>query len=51
VLQWAHANGCPWDERTCTYGARRGQLEVLQWAHANGCPCHVNTREYAVMRG
>jgi hypothetical protein len=38
VLKWARANGCPWDEQTCSYGAGGGHLEVLQWARANGCP-------------
>jgi hypothetical protein len=38
VLQWAHANDCPWDEYTCTYAAKGGHLEVLQWARVNGCP-------------
>ena len=38
MLQWARANGCPWDEWTCWFAAKGGQLEVLQWAHANGCP-------------
>jgi hypothetical protein len=38
VLQWARANGCPWDAGTCTGAALRGHLEVLQWARANGCP-------------
>jgi len=39
VLQWARANGCPWDKRTCHAAAEVGHLEVLQWACANGCPC------------
>jgi len=30
VLQWARANGCPWDEDTCTSAAQGGHLEVLQ---------------------
>ena len=38
VLQWAHENGCPWNEWTCTEAAKGGHLEVLQWAHQNGCP-------------
>jgi hypothetical protein len=34
VLQWAHANGCPWDEdtiETCECAAKGGHLEVLKW--------------------
>ena len=38
VLQWARANGCPWDEETCAWAAENGHLEVLQWARAHGCP-------------
>ena len=26
VLQWLHANDCPWNERTCMLAARRGHL-------------------------
>jgi hypothetical protein len=37
VLQWARANGCPWDAATCAWAAEGGHLEVLQWARANGC--------------
>ena len=39
----ARANGCSWNERTCTYAAESGHLEVLQWAHANGCPWDKST--------
>jgi hypothetical protein len=38
LLKWAHSQGCPWSEGTCTGAAEGGHLEVLQWAHANGCP-------------
>jgi len=38
VLQWARANGAPWDERTCRDAAEGGHLDVLQWARANGAP-------------
>jgi hypothetical protein len=37
MLQWARANGCPWDESTCSDAALGGHMAVLQWAHANGC--------------
>ena len=36
VLQWAKANGCPWDK--CTYAAANSHLHVLQWGRVNGCP-------------
>jgi hypothetical protein len=38
TLQWARANGCPWDEWTCAHAAIGGHLEMLQWARATGCP-------------
>ena len=37
VLQWARANGCKWNEETCSGVALGGNLELLQWARANGC--------------
>ena len=43
VLQWARANGCPWDEETCREAAEGGHLEVLQWARANGAPWNEGT--------
>ena len=45
VLQWARANGCPWDEWTCHNAAAGGHLEVLRWAHANECPCDVDMHD------
>ncbi len=38
MLQWARANGCPWDAIVCRVAACTGRLEVLQWLRANGCP-------------
>ena len=38
MLQWARANGCEWNEGTCSAAAKGGHLEVMQWARANGCP-------------
>ena len=38
VLQWARANGCPWDETTCEAAVARGHLDVVQWAKENDCP-------------
>src|ERR1700733_3597535 len=43
TLQWARANGCPWNENTCAYAAENGHLEVLQWAVANGAPYDIIT--------
>ncbi|KAG5176403.1 hypothetical protein JKP88DRAFT_351103 [Tribonema minus] len=47
VLQWARANGCPWDKSTCTLAASGGHLETLQWARVNGCPWDSETLETA----
>jgi hypothetical protein len=38
MLQWARANGCDWDEHTCSAAEVSGHLAVLRWARANGCP-------------
>jgi hypothetical protein len=41
-LQWARANGAPWDEWVCINAAEEGHLKVLQWARANGAPYYIN---------
>ena len=51
MLQWAHENGCPWDEGTCEYAAQGGHLEVLQWARENGCPWDKETCSDAARGG
>ena len=51
VLQWARANGCPWDEDTCSMAAHNGHLEVLQWARTTGCPWDERTCGMAVREG
>ena len=51
VLQWARANGCPWDEMTCKGAALSGSLEVLQWLRANGCPWNEYTSSWAARGG
>ncbi|MDB0053514.1 hypothetical protein N9F40_00605 [bacterium] len=38
VLQWAHANGCPWDVVTSKCARVAGHLDILQLLDANGCP-------------
>ena len=47
-LRYAHENGCPWDEWTCSAAAENGQLECLRYAHENGCPVDENTFHEAV---
>ncbi len=37
ILQYAHENGCEWDERTCSAAAENGHLKCLKYAHQNGC--------------
>jgi hypothetical protein len=49
VLQWARANGAPWNVHVCSGAARSGHLAVLQWARANGAPWDAYTREAAEM--
>jgi len=51
VLQWARANGCPWDIRTCHKAAGGGHLKVLLWARKNGCPCDENELHIASLNG
>jgi len=51
VLQWARAQGCPWDEETCSEAAYGGHLEVLQWARAQGCPWDNQTCQRAADGG
>eukprot|EP01043_Picozoa_sp_COSAG02_P039067 COSAG02_NODE_3058_length_7451_cov_47.724701_7_plen_128_part_00 len=51
VLQWARANDCEWNARTCSFAANAGCLEVLQWARANGCEWEdARTCSYAASR-
>ncbi len=38
MLQWARANGCPWDDDTCMHAAEGGHLALLAWLRAQGCP-------------
>jgi hypothetical protein len=51
VLQWAIANGCPWDARTCIAAADGGHLVVLQWARANACLWDAHTCAAAAKGG
>jgi hypothetical protein len=44
MLQWLRANGCPWDEGTCSGAVYHGHLEVLKWARANCCRWTASTR-------
>jgi hypothetical protein len=44
-LEYAHENGCPWNDDTCSFAARMGHLGCLRYAHENGCPWN----EYACL--
>lgn len=43
LLQFARANGCPFNQRTCMVAAERGHFEVLKWLRGQGCAWHENT--------
>jgi hypothetical protein len=47
VLKYAHENGCPWNEETCSSAASNGHLDVLKYAHEHGCPWDEETRKVA----
>jgi hypothetical protein len=38
ILQWARANGAPWDEMTPLFAAKNRHREILEWALDNGAP-------------
>ncbi len=50
-LEWAKANGCLWEEGTCSAVAEYGDLAVLQWARAHGCQWEESTCGLAVYWG
>ena len=45
------AENFPWDEKTCTFAAKCGHIEVLKWARENGCPWNEHARSLAALRG
>ncbi|KAG5178057.1 hypothetical protein JKP88DRAFT_330616 [Tribonema minus] len=55
ILKWARADGCRWNEQTCSGAAKRGHLAVLQWArdwaHTSGCAWDAETCSRAAMGG
>jgi hypothetical protein len=38
MLQFLHAQKCPWDASIAAVLARRGKLELLRWVIEQGCP-------------
>jgi hypothetical protein len=51
LLKYAHKNGCPWDEKTCSQAAYYQELKCLKYAHENGCPWDENTCSSAAYYG
>lgn len=51
VLSWLREAGCPWDEKTCSALATRGNLTLLKWAREQGCPWDVNVCYDAAEKG
>ena len=47
LIQWLRAEGCPWDEWTCSNAVHYGHVEVLRWARENGCPWTAEDRDQA----
>jgi hypothetical protein len=43
VLQYARANGCPWNASTCSNAASNGHTDIIRWARDNGCPWNAKT--------
>ena len=50
-LKCLRANGCPWNEGTCSGAAQGGHLKVLQWLRQNGCPWDADTCFHAAYGG
>jgi hypothetical protein len=42
-LQYAHEQGCAWDEDTFSRAARGGHLNCVRYAHEQGCPWDGDT--------
>lgn len=50
-LEWAHENGCSWDNNICEIAAKRGCLDVIKHANDNGYQLSKATCFYAVEGG
>ena len=52
TVKWAHENGCPRDQETCSAAAAMyGELEILRWLRAHGCPWNTGTCANAANQG
>jgi hypothetical protein len=50
-LRYAHENGAPWRENTCTWAAYGGNVECLRYAHENGATFNQTTCVIASAKG
>ena len=50
-LKFAHEHGAPWNEWTCEFAAKNGNLDCLKYAHENGCDWYEETCECAAENG
>ncbi|GFH53319.1 hypothetical protein CTEN210_09795 [Chaetoceros tenuissimus] len=48
-LQWLHEHNVPWDGKTCSIAARKGNLKALKYARSKGCPWHENCLRNAIV--
>ena len=51
VLKWLRSEGCPWNQRACSYAAQGGHFEVLKWLRSKGCPWDEETCDEAACHG
>ena len=47
LLQWAVANGCPYDSGLCERAAEEGHTDVLRWAHIDAVRIYPRFIRYA----
>jgi len=51
VLEWARAQGMPWNESTCIEAAAEGELETLKYLRRGGCPWNEESCSWAAFHG
>jgi hypothetical protein len=51
VVDFLHAQGCPWGFDVFEFAAARGDLNICAYLHAEGCPWSAMTCEYAAIKG
>ena len=50
-LQFLHEHEAPWDEWTCAFAAKNGNLDCLKYAHEQGCEWDEETCVFAAENG